>query len=203
MVDVRVASKKDAPAMLEIYKPFILSTAFTFETEVPSLDQFQSRIEKYLEKYPWLVCEVEGKIAGYVYASLHRDREAYQWTCESSVYLHLEFKSKGIGAELYAVLFEILKYQGFRNVYAGITMPNEPSEKMHAKCGCERFAVYENIGYKLGTWHKVGWWKLQLNGYDLKPPPPQRFSDIDPQLLTKWFEQAAVRIENKLTKLTS
>ena len=199
MTSVRIATTSDAHAMLDIYTPYILSTAFTFETEVPSTEQFTKRIETYLEKYPWLVCEVDNKIAGYVYASTHRDREAYQWTCESSVYVHDDFKGKGVGSELYAVLFEILKYQGVRNVYAGITMPNEASEKMHAKCGFERFAIYDNIGYKLDSWHKVGWWKLQLNGYDLKPPPPQRFSQIDSLLFHERFQQAKLLIEKRLT----
>jgi L-amino acid N-acyltransferase YncA len=188
MTEVRIANSNDARELLEIYKPFILTTAFTFETEVPYLSEFSSRIIKYLEKYPWIVCVVNGQIAGYAYASGHRDRDAYQWTCECSVYIHDNFKGKGIGRHLYTTLFEILKYQGFRNVYAGITIPNEASEKMHAKCGFELFAVYENIGYKLGAWHKVGWWKLQLNGYDLLPPPPKRFSEIDQGCINRLFK---------------
>jgi L-amino acid N-acyltransferase YncA len=195
MTTIRIATVDDAAAMLEIYTPYVLHTAFTFETEVPSTVQFQSRIKTYLEKYPWLVCSVDGRIVAYAYASTHREREAYQWTCECSVYVHSDFQGKGIGKELYAVLFDILKFQGYRNVYAGITMPNEASENMHKRSGFELFAIYENIGYKLERWHKVGWWKLQLNGFDLKPPPPQKFATIDHATFSKRFQRAARQIK--------
>jgi L-amino acid N-acyltransferase YncA len=188
MVQIRTARPEAAEEMLEIYKPYILNTAYTFETEIPSVHEFSQRIKKYTEKYPWIVAIAGDQIAGYAYASGHRDRDAYQWTCECSVYVHENFKGKGTGSKLYATLFEILKYQGFRNVYAGITIPNEASEKMHSKCGFELFAVYENIGYKNGAWHKVGWWKLQLNGYDLLPPPPKRFSEIDEVLIYEFLK---------------
>jgi len=110
--------------------------------------------------------------------------------------VHDEFRGKGIGKELYNVLFKILQAQGFRNVYAGITKPNEPSERLHTTCGFELFALYENIGYKLGNWHRVGWWKLQLNGFDLRPPPPQKFPDTSRKFLSELFEQAANRLDS-------
>src|SRR4051812_26071636 len=112
MTRVRIATSDDAQAVLEIYRPYILTTAFTFEIEVPSIDEFAKRIDTYLQKYPWLICEIDNKIAGYAYASTHREREAYQWTCESSVYVHDNFKGRGIGKELYATLFAILQMQG-------------------------------------------------------------------------------------------
>jgi L-amino acid N-acyltransferase YncA len=196
MISVRVATVSDAGSMLKIYSPYVIGTAFSFETELPTLDQFRERVKLCLEKYPWLVCSLDGEVAGYVYASKHREREAYQWTCESSVYIADDFKGKGIGRALYGVLFTILQLQGFRNVYAGITQPNEPSEKLHAKCGFELFALYENIGYKLGRWHNVGWWKLQLNGYDLKPPPPIKFSEVNNALLADIFLEAALRVNS-------
>src|SRR5215216_6214047 len=124
---VRIAAKKDASGMLEIYGPYVLTTAFSFETFVPSSEQFGKRIDTCLLKYPWIVCEIDGIIAGYVYASSHREREAYQWSAECSVYVHDRFKEKGIGLELYRLLFRILKLQGIRTVYAGITLPNAAS----------------------------------------------------------------------------
>ena len=188
MTEVRIARAADAASMLEIYKPYILASAYTFESEVPSVKEFELRIEKYLEKYPWILSYINGEIAGYAYASGHRERDAYQWTCECSVYINDKFKGQGLGSELYRILFDILRVQGFRNVYAGITIPNEASEKLHAKSGFTQFAVYENVGYKLGAWHKVGWWKLQLNGYDLSPPPPKRFSEMDHMLIEKFLK---------------
>ena len=194
MVIVRVAKKEDAKAILEIYKPYILQTAFSFETEVPSVDEFSARIEKYLQKYPWLVAEIKGQITGYVYGSIHREREAYQWTCECSVYIHDDFKGKGIGSELYAALFSIMKTQGYRNVYAGITMPNEASEKMHQRSGFEKFAEYKNVGCKFGRWHNVGWWRLQINEHHVNPEPPLPFNKMGRPVYEGLLHEAALKI---------
>jgi phosphinothricin acetyltransferase len=127
MTRIRLATINDAKEIRDIYAPNILNASISFETELPSFEEMQSRIQTILQKYPWIVCEVDEKIAGYVYASKHRDREAYQWSCECSIYMNNDFKGKGIGKELYQLLFQILKLQGFRNVYAGITLPNEGS----------------------------------------------------------------------------
>lgn len=199
MVEVRWATRTDAADILEIYSPYILNTTISFETAIPPAEQFQKRIEDCLQKYPWIVCSVNGKIAGYVYASKHREREAYQWTCECSVYVHNDFKGKEIAKDLYQVLFEILKLQGFRNVYAGITLPNDASIKLHEKCGFVKFAHYENIGFKFGNWHSVGWWKLQINNYDLQPPPPLKLSELHPALLSELFIPTAQKIHVTLT----
>lgn len=199
MTEVRLANINDAKAIREIYAPSILNAAISFETEVPAIEEMQNRIETILQKYPWIVCVVDGKLAGYVYASKHRDREAYQWSCECSIYMHKDFKGKGIGKELYQLLFAILKLQGFRNVYAGITLPNEGSINIHERCGFRHFATYENIGYKFGNWHSVGWWKLQINDYDPQPPPPSKLSELSSQTLHDLFNRTAQNIQSKLT----
>jgi L-amino acid N-acyltransferase YncA len=198
MATVRFAIKDDAEQILAIYSPCILATAISFETVVPSEDEMQSRIETCLQKYPWIICEIDGRIAAYVYASKHRDREAYQWSCECSVYVHDDFKGKEIGKALYHLLFNILMAQGFRNVYAGITLPNEASRKLHEKCGFQKFAEYENIGYKFGKWHTVGWWKLQINNYDLNPPPPIKISELNSVMLSELFQKASEAIQFSL-----
>lgn len=189
MLKIRTATPADAAGMLPIYAPHVLHDAITFETTVPSVEEFEDRINKGLQKFPWLVCEEEGSIAGYAYASTHREREAYQWTCESSVYVHGKYTGRGIGSGLYGVLFQLLKLQGLVNLYAGITLPNEASVALHKKCGFTAFAGYDNIGYKLGKWHKVGWWKLQLNEYNLTPSPPLLFSHLNPSFLITTFEE--------------
>jgi L-amino acid N-acyltransferase YncA len=194
MIEIRLATADDAPGILDIYSPCILSSAISFETRVPSAEDISARVQTCLQKYPWIVCSVDNRIAGYVYASKHRERAAYQWTCECSVYVHDDFKGKGIAKALYKLLFRILELQGFRNVYAGITLPNEASVKLHEKCGFKQFAVYENIGYKFGRWHSVGWWKLQINDYDLNPPPPLNISELNSELLAGLFQQSALNI---------
>jgi len=199
MLEVRLADIQDSQQILNIYSPSILTASISFETEVPSIQEMQNRIETILQKFPWIVCEVDGKIAGYAYASKHREREAYQWSCECTIYMHDDFKRKGIGKELYQLLFEILKWQGFRNIYAGITLPNEASITVHEKCGFRHFATYENIGYKFGKWHSVGWWKLQINDYDLKPSPPLKLPELNFQTLRDRFNRTAQVIQSKLT----
>lgn len=198
MVEVRMATPSDAGGMLDIYAPHVRGGFCTFESEVPSIGQFRERIAKYTQTKPWLVCTVNNVIAAYAYASLHRERAAYQWCCESSIYTNADFQGRGIGRQLYKALFKILKVQGYRNVYAGITLPNEASVKLHENCGFVHFATYENIGYKLGQWKNVGWWKLQLNTYDRKPSPPLKLSEMDLLPFEEVLSGAANHILQKL-----
>ncbi len=183
MNKIRVARISDAASILEIYAPYIANTSFTFETEVPSIDAFAQRINLYLESWPWLVYEVDGTLAGYAYGTRHRERLAYQWCVESSIYIHDNFQKAGIGTSLYQALNNVLQYQGFRNVYAGINLPNDKSVAFHEKCGFKWFADYKNVGYKLGKWKTVGWWAKQLNDYSNEPSAPLKFADIDPSLV--------------------
>ena len=174
---IRPANTTDAIKIREIYSPFITDSAVSFETEVPEVSEIERRMSAGMERFPWLVYD-DGNIGGYVYASPHRDRAAYQWACECSVYLDPAYRGKGVAKHLYAALFEILKIQGLVNVYAGITLPNDNSIKLHEACGFRQMAMYENVGYKKGIWHNVGWWTLQLNEPMLQPPPPLKFPEL-------------------------
>jgi phosphinothricin acetyltransferase len=191
---IRLANKDDAKGILDIYNPYIENTSFTFETEVPSLNDFQKRIEDYLDNWPWLVCEDNGIIAGYAYSSKYRERKGYQWGVESSVYIHDDYLLLGIGKALYEALLEILKKQGFRNVYAVINLPNERSVKFHEKCGFTFLAIYPNVGYKLGEWKNVGWWQIILNEFCLEPEPPVKFSEIKKDFLEIIFSEKSKMI---------
>jgi L-amino acid N-acyltransferase YncA len=148
MTQIRLATPNDSAGILEIYAPYIANTSFTFETEVPSLEDFQKRISDYLINWPWLVCEIDGVIAGYAYGAKYRERVAYQWCVESSIYIHDDFQKQGVGKALYTALIEIFKMQGYRNVYAVINLPNDRSVKFHESCGFTYFATYEKVGYK-------------------------------------------------------
>lgn len=183
MDTIRPAVASDASSILDIYAPYILDTAVSFETEVPSTESFSERIIANEETYPWLVYATDGRIAGYAYASRHRERAAYQWAVESSVYVHNDFQQKRVATKLYKALFEILKYQGCRNVYAGITLPNEKSVNFHEKMGFHKIADYKNIGYKLNRWNTVSWYQLILNDYSNDPAPFIKMKDIAPGAL--------------------
>jgi L-amino acid N-acyltransferase YncA len=184
---LRLATPADAQGILDIYAPYIENTSFTFETEVPSTEDFAERIRTYLINWPWLVCEVDGIIAGYAYATRHRERTAYQWCVESSIYIHNDYQRAGIAKALYMALFEILKKQGFRNVYAVINLPNDKSVKFHETCGFSYFATYEKVGYKLGKWKNVGWWQLSINEYGDEPAAPIKFLELDKTFLPALF----------------
>lgn len=187
MTTIRLAQPTDAAGILAIYAPFIANTSITFETEIPTEIEFANRIDSYLANWPWLVCEADGQIAGYAYASRYRERVAYQWSVECSVYIHDDFQQRGIARALYTGLFSILKKQGYRNVYAVINLPNERSVAFHESMGFNRFATYEKVGYKLGQWKNVGWWRLIINEFVHEPAPVVSFSLLDksfvPQLL--------------------
>lgn len=182
---IRIARPADANGILAIYEPYITNTSFTFETEVPLTGDFSKRIASYLEYWPWLVCEVDGVIAGYAYGSKYRERVGYQWCVECSVYVHDDFMRSGVGKALYTPLFEILKQQGYRNVYAVINLPNERSVRFHESCGFKWFATYENVGYKLGKWKNVGWWQLIINEYSDEPAAPVKFSDLGKEIVER------------------
>jgi len=176
---IRIATGDDASSILKIYAPYIENTSYTFETEVPAIDAFKDRINSCLDNWPWLVCEIDGVIAGYAYGAKHRERIAYQWSIESSVYVHDDYQRMGVAKALYTALIDILKLQGFRNLYAVINLPNDRSVAFHEKLGFEYFATYKNVGYKLGKWKNVGWWQLQLNKYSAEPEPPIKFFEIN------------------------
>jgi phosphinothricin acetyltransferase len=173
-----MATTDDSESILKIYAPYIENTSYTFETEVPTIDAFKERISSYLHNWPWLVCEIDGTIAGYAYGTKHRERVAYQWSIESSVYVRDDYHRMGVAEALYTALINILKLQGFRNLYAVINLPNDKSVSFHEKLGFEYFATYKNVGYKLGRWKNVGWWQLQLNEYSMDPEPPIKFPDM-------------------------
>lgn len=194
---IRIATPEDARSILEIYAPYITHTSLTFETEVPSEQAFAERMRNYLQTWPWLVCEVDGNIAGYSYATRYRERTGYQWCTESSIYIKDEFKGTGMAKALYSALFEILKRQGFRNVYAVINLPNDRSVVFHESCGFSWFATYENVGYKLGQWKNVGWWRLQINDYSDEPDPPIAFKKMDKSSLKEIFDKAEKLIQKK------
>lgn len=187
MTKIRLARSTDAAGILAIYAPYIANTSFTFETEIPTESEFANRIASYLASWPWLVCEVDGQVAGYAYASRYRERVAYQWSAECSVYVQDDHHRSGIARALYTALFSILKLQGYRNVYAVINLPNERSVAFHESMGFRWFATYEQVGYKLGQWKNVGWWRLIINEFEQEPAPVISFSLLDqsfvPQLL--------------------
>jgi|SRR5438874_8963285 len=153
---------RDAAACLEIYARYISDTAVSFEEQVPTGDEFAERMRTSMRTHPWLVFDDDGEIAGFAYATAHRTRAAYRWATDVTVYVDPSRRRAGVGRRLYEALFERLRALGFHVACAGITLPNEASVSIHRALGFEPVGVYRRIGWKLGRWHDVSWWQLEL-----------------------------------------
>ena len=171
---VRLATPADAAAVAAIYAPVVRDTATSFETDPPDAAEFVRRMEATLPARPWLVAEVDGRVAGYAYAGPHRARAAYGWSVEPSVYVDAGARGRGVGRALYGALLAVLRAQGFANAYAGVTLPNEASVGLHRAFGFEDVAVYRRVGYKMGRWHDVWWGALDLAPDRAGEPRPPR-----------------------------
>jgi L-amino acid N-acyltransferase YncA len=183
---IRLAHSNDASMLHAIYAPFVINTPISFELVPPTEQEMRQRIEQILQTHPWLVCEEQGEILGYAYASQHRTRQAYQWSVDVSAYVHERWRGKGIGKALYTSLFALLRLQGFYNVYAGIALPNAASVALHEAMGMRQVGVYSQVGYKQGRWHDVGWWQKTLQPHNPEPAPPLDLEST--QKLSEWKE---------------
>ena len=166
-MNIRIATPEDAFAIQNIYRYYVDNTAITFELEVPSVKEFQERITKTLERYPYLVAEEEGEVIAYAYAGIFYDRRAYDWSAEMSVYVQRGIHGKGVGTALYEKMEELLKKQNIVNLFACIT---------HAARGYEKKAHFEQCGYKLGKWWDIVWMQKVIASNEGKPEPFQRFT---------------------------
>lgn len=170
-ISIRMATPKDAQAILDIYAPYIKNTSFTFEYEVPTVEEFSSRIENTLLKYPYLVAEEQGEILGYCYAGPYKGRAAYDWSAECTVYVKQDNKKSGIGRILYTELESFLQKQNIINVYACITYPNPDSIRFHEQMEYQKVSHLNKCGYKLGRWYDVIWMEKFLCEHPQHPEP--------------------------------
>lgn len=160
---LRLAQPDDARQITDIYAPLVRDTAVTFEVEVPSTDAVRARIVGTSLRFPWLVAERTGGVAGFAYAGRHRRRAAYAWSAEVSVYVAEYARGGGVGRGLYAALLALLTHQGYANALAGIALPNDPSIGLHRAAGFTPVGVYRSVAYKLGAWWDVQWWQRRLS----------------------------------------
>jgi phosphinothricin acetyltransferase len=174
---VRLATLDDAAACAAIYGPYVEDTSISFELEPPTSEDMAARIARTIARTPWLVVEVDGVVRGYAYGTRHRDRAAYDWTVESTVYVDRAFAGRGIGRSAMTELLEVLRLQGFHLVVAGITQPNPASTGLHVALGFERIGEFRAIGWKEGRWHGVEWYGLELGPRDLPPAPIRPLAD--------------------------
>jgi L-amino acid N-acyltransferase YncA len=175
MPTIRTAHPDDAAAVQAIYAPLVRDSCISFELEPPSVEQMRDRIVSTLPVLPWLVQVADsGQLQGYVYASRHRERAAYQWAVDVSAYVHVSSRGQGVAGRLYRNLFEQLRALGYCQAFAGIALPNAASVALHESVGFQPLGVYRQVGFKLGAWHDVGWWQHTLQS-PAQPLPPRRF----------------------------
>lgn len=171
---VRPARPSDAAAFAAIYAPSVAGSAISFEEKIPTEGQMRSRIRDTAKTHPWLAAEEGGEILGYAYACRHRERAAYRWSVEVSVYVAGSARRRGVGRALYRALFARLRRQGFVNAFAGITLPNRASVALHESLGFVPVGVYRGIGFKAAQWRDVGWWALVLGRRPARPKEPRK-----------------------------
>lgn len=186
-ITIRMANPADAQALLNIYAPYVINTAITFEYDVPSVEEFASRIAHTLEKYPYLIAEEGGNILGYAYASPFHDRPAYDWAVETSIYVDQNIKHRGIGRKLHDALESTLREQGILNMNACIAYPPEEDEHLdknsvefHAHMGYRLVGEFYKCGYKFNRWYNMVWMEKLIGKHlsDQKPPKFNRLTKV-------------------------
>lgn len=175
---IRLAAADDAGAIAALYAPYVTGSAVSFEGKAPDADEMRERIAKGGDLYPWLVAEADGGLAGYAYATAFRPRHAYRFTVETSVYVRQDGQRRGLGGALYGALLPLLEAQGFTQAIAAVTLPNEPSVRLHERLGFTRAGIYEQVGFKLGEWRSVGLWQRPLAAIAAEPEEPRPFTSL-------------------------
>lgn len=188
-IKIRLVQPGDAPALVAIYAPYVLHTAVTFEYEVPTAEEFAGRIRKVLTRFPYLVAEVAGEIAGYAYAAPYGERKAFDWTVETSIYIKEDKKGLGLGRMLYSALEDILKQQNVLNLIARIAYPEPEDEyltvdsvRFHEHLGYALVGTAHRCGYKFDHWYHMVWMEKHLGPHLSGHPAVIPFSEIRGQL---------------------
>lgn len=168
---LRLATPADGSGVAAVYAPYVLGTAISFELVPPDGAEMAQRIERVVSRTPWVVAEVDGTIRGYAYAARHRERAAYDWTVETTVYVDPGARGRGLGRATMRAVLEIVRLQGAHLAVAGITGPNPASVALHRSLGFRRVGEFEAIGHKFGAWHGVEWFALELGSRMADPVP--------------------------------
>lgn len=184
-INIRVATVEDAKALLNIYAPYVTKTAITFEYEIPSIEEFANRIQQTLEKYPYLVAEIENEIVGYAYAGPFKSRAAYDWAVETSIYVSEKKQKMGIGKMLYEALENALQAQNILNLNACIGYPAEEDEyltkdsvKFHERLGYRMVGEFHKCGYKFHRWYNMVWMEKHIGEHVENQPPVKTFTEV-------------------------
>lgn len=176
----------DSEKLLEIYTPYILNTAITFEYEVPSVQQFRQRVQDILVKYPYLKAIKDDEIVGYAYANVFKNRAAYDWAVEVSIYIKKDMQKLGIGKRLYQALEKICQLQNITNLYACIAYPEVEDEYLtnnsvnfHQHMGYQRVGEFHQCGFKFNRWYNMVWMEKIIGEHQTTPQSVIKFENLD------------------------
>lgn len=178
MANIRRANTDDGAAVAAIYAPYCESSVISFEQMAPTAEEMGRRICAIGATRPWIVLENTDGVIGYAYASPHHERAAYRWSVSTAIYIARDYHRRGAGRALYTTLFALLRALGYFQATAGITLPNPASVALHAAFGFAPVGVYRRIGYKMGTWHDVGWYQVAIQPPSERPPDPRSIREI-------------------------
>lgn len=182
MVAIRAARPRDAAVIAAIYAPYVLTGTVSFETHAPDAEAMRERMAASDGLYPWLVAttgdDEDAGVLAYAYATKFRDRPAYKYAVETSLYVAGAVQGQGVGRLLYEALIDTLRAQRFVHAVGVIALPNDQSIRTHEAVGFRRGGVYREIGYKQGRWIDVGFWQCELNDPVVPPVEPKRFADV-------------------------
>ena len=182
MTAIRAARPEDAQAISRIYEPYVLTGTVSFESEAPDTRAMRDRMTKSKGLYPWLVAttgEADGDaVLAYAYAGQFRDRPAYRYIVESSIYVSGAVQGQGIGKQLYRTLMDTLRRQGFVQAISVISTPNDYSIALHEATGFNNQGMLREVGFKQGRWLNVGFWARELNPATIPPTEPRPFDEI-------------------------
>lgn len=178
-MNLRIARASDASALAAIYAPYVRETCITFELEAPDAAEFARRMGRTLERYPYLVAEEEGTVLGYAYAGPFKERAAYDWAAETSIYVDRAARGRRVGARLHEGLARCCRAQGVTNLEACIAYPDEGgSVGFHEHLGYRMVGRFERCGYKLGRWSDMVWMELFLGPHPSQPEPLRPFAQM-------------------------
>ena len=194
-IKFRFAEGSDAAGIADIYGYYVNNTAISFECETPSAEDFRHRISETMPRYPFIVCETDGNIAGYACAHSYRSFAAYAWGAELSIYLDKRYHGTGLGKALYGALIELLKMMNFQTVYGIVAYPNPESDRLHKSMGFRYSGSMQKAGFKLGKWYDITNYELAIGDYPQQLEATLPVTSLDPKEIEKVFSNYSSKVK--------
>lgn len=161
---VRRAERRDLGRITEIYSHYIETTSITFDVKPYTEAEREPWFAQFAAngRHQLFVAERAGRVIGYAGSMQYRPKQAYETSVEVTIYLAPEERARGFGPRMYDALFAALRGEDVHRALAGITLPNDPSVRLHERLGFKLVGVYSEVGRKLGRYWDVGWWEKPL-----------------------------------------